>query len=179
MAWIDHAFFVQNKGIYMSNPVVSKNKAVFFTYSIMDESGEIVEQSDLPIGYVHGADSNIIEKLESSMEGKKVGDKLEVMLTPEEGFGDSIPSLTFTDNLENVPSQFHHVGAEVEMKNDKGDIKKFSVSKIEDGKLTVDGNHPLAGKNVTFNITVTDIRDASPDEIQSGRPEDSIPPMLH
>ena len=134
----------------MSAPIVAKNKAVFFTYSITDETGEIVEQSDLPIGYVHGI-----------------------------GFGETDPLLTFTDDLENVPPQFQQVGAEVEMQNDNGEVKKFVVSKIEDGKLTVDGNHPLAGKNITFNITITDIRDAEPEEIQAGRPQDNTPPMLH
>jgi len=163
----------------MSAPIVTVNKAVFFTYSITDESGEIVEQSDLPIGYVHGVDSDIIEKLETMMDGRSVGDKIEVMLTPEEGFGETDPDLTFTDDLANVPPQFHQVGAEVEMQNDQGDVKKFLVSKIENGELTVDGNHPLAGKNITFHITITDIRDAEPHEIQAGRPDDSIPPMLH
>lgn len=163
----------------MSDQVVAKNKAVFFTYSIMDEAGEIVEQSDLPIGYIHGIESDIIEKLEMGMDGKKSGDRLEVMLTPEEGFGDTDPDLTFTDDLENVPSQFHQVGAKVEMQNEGGDVKEFTVSKIEDGKLTVDGNHPLAGKNITFNITITEIRDATPEEMHAGEPEDSAPPVLH
>jgi len=163
----------------MSAPVVSKYKAVFFTYSITDESGEIVEQSDLPVGYVHGVDSDIIEKLEMVMDGCSIGDKVEVMLTPEEGFGESDPDLMFSDDLQNVPPQFHEVGAEVEMQNDNGDAKKFIVTGIKNGKLTVDGNHPLAGKNITFHITITDIRDAAADEIQAGRPQDSIPPMLH
>jgi len=163
----------------MSTHIVTQNKAVFFTYSITDESGEIVEQSDLPIGYVHGVDNDIIEKLTQSMDGKAVGDKIEVMLTPEEGFGELNPDLTFSDDINNVPPQFREVGAKVEMENDAGDIKEFTVSRIEDGKLTVDGNHPLAGKNITFNITITEIRDASPDEIQAGQPVDSPPTVLH
>lgn len=163
----------------MSVLVVSPHKAVFFTYKITDDSGEIVEQSDLPIGYVHGANSDIVKKLEVNMEGCSVGDSIEVHLTPEEGYGDVDPELTFTDDLKNVPAQYHHVGAEVEMTNDEGEVKNFQVSKIENGKLTVDGNHPLAGKHVTFNITITEIRDATADEIHSGRPEDHIPTVLH
>lgn len=163
----------------MPAPIVTANKAVFFTYSITDETGEVVEQSDLPIGYVHGVEGDIIEKLESTMDGRSIGDKLDVMLTPTEGFGETDPDLTFTDDLINVPPEFHSVGAEVEMKNDQGEVKKFVVSKIENGKLTVDGNHPLSGKNITFHITITDIRDADQQEIQAGRPVDSIPPMLH
>ncbi len=163
----------------MSTLVVSQHKAVFFTYKITDETGDIVEQSDLPIGYVHGANTEIVKKLEQNLEGRSVGEHIEVQLTPEEGFGIIDPNLKFTDDLNNVPSEFHHVGAEVEMQSDEGDLKNFQVSKIEDGKLTVDGNHPLAGKHVTFNITITEIRDAAIDEIQSGRPIDKVPGVLH
>lgn len=163
----------------MSVPIVTQNKAVFFTYTITDENGEVVEQSDLPVGYVHGVDSDIIVKLEVAMSGHSIGDKVVVMLSPEEGFGDPDPDLRFSDDIANVPPEFHRVGAEVEMQNDQGDVKRFTVSKIEGGQLTVDGNHPLAGKNITFHITITDIRDADPQEIQSGRPVDNTPPVLH
>jgi len=166
-------------GITMSIPVVEKNKAVFFTYSITNESGEIVDQADFPIGYVHGIESDIIAKLEKGIDGKKLGDKLEIMLSPEEGFGEIDPDLTFTDSLENVPPQFHEVGAKVEMQNDSGEVKEFTVSKIENGILTVDGNHPLAGKNITFNITITEIRDATADEIKTAQVEDNMSPVLH
>jgi FKBP-type peptidyl-prolyl cis-trans isomerase SlyD len=163
----------------MSALVVSQHKAVFFTYKITDETGEIVEQSDLPIGYVHGANSEIVKKLEQNMEGCSIGDHIEVQLTPEEGFGVVDPELTFTDDLKNVPPEFHHVGAEVEMQSDEGEVKKFQVSKIENGQLTVNGNHPLAGKHVTFNIIITEIRDAAMEEIHSGRPDDTLPAVLH
>lgn len=163
----------------MSDQVVGINKVVFFTYSITDETGLIVEQSDMPIGYVHGVESDIIAKLEKAMQGKQLGDHLEVMLTPKEGFGEFDPVLTFTDDLENVPAEFHHIGDKVEMKNKDGEIKAFIVSKIEGGKLTVDGNHPFAGKHITFNITITAIRDASAEEILAGKPEDSMPHVLH
>jgi len=163
----------------MSEQIAGKNKAVFFTYSVMDESGELLEQSDLPIGYVHGIDGDIIEKLEQGMHGHKAGDKLEVTLSPEEGFGVVDLSLIFEDKLKNVPSQFHKIGAEVEMRNEDGGTRKFLVTKIKKGKLIMDGNHPYAGKTITFNITITEIRDATQKERQAGRPEDSPPPQLH
>lgn len=176
---VTHAVFFCTRGSHMPVPIVTKNKAVFFTYSITDENGVVVEQSDLPVGYVHGARSDIIEKLEIAMNGLSLGDKVDVMLTPDEGFGELDPELTFTDDMVNVPPEFHQIGAEVEMHNDQGDVKKFVVSKIENGQLTLDGNHPLAGKNITFHITITDIRDADPQEIQTGRPDDNIPQILH
>ncbi|MEN8108075.1 MAG: FKBP-type peptidyl-prolyl cis-trans isomerase [Pseudomonadota bacterium] len=162
----------------MSDQFVSKGKVVSFIYSIKDETGEIVEQSDLPISYVHGGKHDLFDKVEEAMEGCVVGDNAEVSLSPEEAFGAHDPSLTFTDDIENVPPEFHRVGAEVEMMNDAGDSRKFTVSRIESGKLTVDGNHPLAGKSITFNITITNIRDASPEELADGVPPMEMP-VLH
>jgi len=163
----------------MSDQIAGMNKAVFFTYSVKDENGKIREHSDLPIGYVHGVDGDILEKLEQDIHGHKVGDKFEVILCPQEGFGEADQTLIFEEDLENVPPQYHEIGAEVEMQNEDGDIRKFIVTKIENGKLTVDGNHPYAGKTITFNITLTEIRDATPEERQAGRPEDSSPQHIH
>lgn len=152
----------------MSDAVVSKHKVVSIVYRICDEAGNIMEQIDYPVSYVHGGPSDLIEKVETALEGTTVGDSVEVVLEPDEAFGDHDPALTFTDDLENVPSQFRHVGAEVEMQNDEGDSRTFVVSKIENGKLTVDGNHPMAGKRVTFIVTVKEIRDATEAEIKQG-----------
>lgn len=163
----------------MSDEVrVVNNKAVFFTYSIRDESGEILEQSDLPIGYIHGVDSGLLDKVEMALEGMAAGETVEVPLTPEEGFGPSDPDLTYTDDINNVPPEYHRIGAEVQFQNDQGEVKTFVVSSIEDGKLTVDGNHPLAGKNLIFNVKITEVREASADELQRKRLEDNSP-LLH
>lgn len=150
------------------NSTISKDKFVSLTYTITDTSGDILERIDLPINYIHGRDSQVIETIEKNLEGKQQGDELSVSLDPEEGFGEYQEELTFTDDVENVPPQFHQLGAEVEFQNDHGEIKIFRVVKIEDGKLTVDGNHPFAGKTITYNITVKEVRDATPEELSNG-----------
>jgi FKBP-type peptidyl-prolyl cis-trans isomerase SlyD len=162
----------------MTEQFVEQNKVVSFVYSIVDESGELLEQSDLPISYVHGGKHDLFEKVEQGLGGAVVNDTVEVSLTPEEGFGHHDPELTYTDVLENVPEEFRTVGAEVEMMNDQGDSRKFTVTRIADGKLTVDGNHPMAGKIITFRIKVIDIRDATPEEIANGV-EAMAMPVLH
>ena len=162
----------------MTGQFINNGKVVTFTYSIVDESGEIIEQSDIPISYVHGGKHDLFEKVEQQLEGSIIGDMVEVPLTPEEGFGPHDPGLTFTDDLENVPHEFRHVGAEVEMVNDNGDSKSFTVTRIENGKLTVDGNHPMAGKIITFHIKVTDIRDATEEEMANGIQPMAMP-VLH
>ncbi len=163
----------------MSEQRVARHKAVYFRYLVKDEYGETTEQSDLPVGYVHGVGSALLEKLEKALEGHVAGDVIEVPISPEEGFGPYDPDLTFTDDVENVPPQLRQVGAEAEMQNEAGEVRKFIVTKIEDGKLTVDGNHPYADKNVVFKLTITEVRDATPQEIATGYPTGQAPPTAH
>lgn len=153
----------------MTEQTIENFKYVQFTYTIQDDSGMLLEQVDVPISYVHGAESGLIEKLEQALVGHKVGDKVSITLAPEEGFGPHRPELTYTDDIDNVPEQFRWVGAEVEMQNDSGEVKTFRVSEITNGKLTVDGNHPFAGRNLRFTVEVRNIRGATPEEIQQRR----------
>jgi len=152
----------------MSAPVVGKHKVVAITYSIIDESGVILEQSDIPVYYVHGSPNQMFPEVEAALDGKELGAAVEVVLEPESAFGQHDPSLTFTDDIENVPPEFRHVGAEVQMQNDRGETRSFLVSKIEGDKLTVDGNHPFAGKKLTYAVTIADIRDATEEEKRKG-----------
>jgi FKBP-type peptidyl-prolyl cis-trans isomerase SlyD len=154
---------------------VAPNKLVTLTYRITDAEGRLLEQYDTPISYLHGGHSGMFEPVERALEGKRVGDVVEVSLAPAEGFGEHDPNLTFTDSIENVPHEFRHVGAEVEMQNDHGDTHKFIVSRIENGRLTVDGNHPFAGKTVMFRVEIQSVRDASPEELRQA----GLPPGMH
>ena len=158
---------------------VTRNKLVFITYSILDSRGMVVEQHDIPVGYVHGANSGILPAIESAVAGRKVGDRIEITLSPEEGYGLRDESLVFVDDIENVPPQFRRIGAEVLFENEAGETKTFYVTAIEDGKLTLDGNPSLAGQSVTCLVNVMDIRDATPEEIRNGRPLDATPTTLH
>lgn len=147
---------------------ITKNKFVALTYTITDEDENTLERIDMPIHYIQGVKSQVIEKVEIALDGHTVGDLVHVTLTPEEGFGAHQAELTFSDELDNVPPQFHQIGAEVEFQNDHGESKIFRVSHIDDNKLTVDGNHPFAGKTITYNITVREVRDATASELQNG-----------
>ena len=160
----------------MTDQRVSRNKVVQFTYSISDEDGNVIEQVDLPVQYVHGAsDMGLIERVERALDGARVGDKVEAQVPPAEGFGEFDPSLTFDDDIENVPPQFRKVGTKVEMANDEGETKEFVITKIENDKVTIDGNHPLAGKTAKFHVSVISIREATEDEIKNGVTNDNVP----
>ena len=147
---------------------ISNNKFVSLVYTITDDDDNILERIDMPIQYIQGVKSQVIEKIEIALAGHKEGDLVHVTLSPEEGFGPHQPELTFSDDISNVPPQFHSIGAEVEFQNDQGESKIFRVTHIDENKLTVDGNHPFAGKTITYNITVQEVRDATADELKHG-----------
>ena len=152
----------------MSEPRVGINKVVSVTYSILDDKQEVVEQIEVPVSYLHGRDRGLFEPIERALEGKSVGDEVTVNLSAKEGFGEWDPSKSFSDAIENVPPDYRKLGAEAEFENEKGDKLTMVVTHVDEGTVTLDGNHPFAGKDLTFHVTVTDIRDASPEEVASG-----------
>jgi FKBP-type peptidyl-prolyl cis-trans isomerase SlyD len=151
---------------------VTKGKVVYLTYSIRDVSGDLLEQSEFPIGYVHGAGGALLPKIEQALEGTESGATIQVTLNPEEGFGPYLSELTFIDDIENVPPELRYIGAQAEMENDQGEKRTFVVSQIADGKLTVDGNHPFAGRTLVYTVQIVRMRDATSAEITGGEPLD-------
>lgn len=150
----------------MSEDTVQLGKYVALTYRIFDDCGKVVEQHDIPLGFVFGSDTELIGGMDRAVAGKRAGDEVEVKVSPEDGFGSHDPSLTFVDSIDNVPLQFRQIGAEVQMQNENGETRAFYVTRIENGKVTADGNHPLAGKELTVRVAITEVRDARPGEAQ-------------
>lgn len=150
----------------MSEQRIAPFKFVTLTYRIFDSDGLVLEQNDIPVSYIHGGHSELFEKIERALEGKIAGERITVTLAPHEGFGEHDPNLTFTDDLNNVPPEFRHIGAQVEMQNEAGETRTFVVTRIDNGRLTVDCNHPFAGKTVRFEVDVQSVRDATPEELR-------------
>ena len=148
----------------MKKETIGNGKYVSLTYTILDDQGNVVEQHDLPLGFVYGSDTELIGGMDTALKGKTVGDSVEVSIPPEDAFGHHDPSMTYTDDVENVPPEYRKLGAEVQMQNEGGEAKTFYVTSIADGKLTVDGNHPLAGKTLTVNINILEVRNAKSGE---------------
>ncbi len=140
-----------------ANLAISDGKAVSLTYTIHETGGEILEQVDTPVTYLHGS-GRLLPKVEEALEGKQAGDEVTIDLAIEDAFGPHLEQLTYVDDLDNVPEQFRFPGAEVEMVNSQGNKRTFVVTLIEDGKLTLDGNHPFAGKALTFHVSVLEVR---------------------
>ena len=146
---------------------VEPGKYVSLTYVIRDESDSIVEQNNIPVGYVYGGETELLGGMDAALQGRVAGDEVSSVIPPEKGFGYPDPGMTFTDDIENVPAEYRHIGAEVLMQNEQGQSKTFYVTKIEDGKFTVDGNHPLAGKTLTLTVKILDVRDATAEDVKT------------
>lgn len=153
----------------MAEPIVTRGKVVSVTYTIRDQADDnLLEAVEIPVDYLHGAREGLYEKIEAALEGKRVGDSVEVLLLPEDAFGPRDPSLTFTDVIENVPPEFRRLGAQAEFENEDGEKATMTVTHIDAGTITLDGNHPLAGKNLIFAVRVAAIRDATLQELMAG-----------
>lgn len=156
---------------------ITPQKVVTFTYVIEDERQNILEQSDNLMSYIHGVDGKMYPSAEQAMEGARVGDVVRVAIPPEEGFGYPDPERMHVEKIENVPDEYCHIGAEAVFQNEAGETMTMKVTRIENGEVILDANHPFAGKTVVFLMTVVGIRDATQQEIGRGEVIDYPGPM--
>ena len=146
---------------------ITKNKYVEFTYSITNDEGQIIEQVEVPVNYVHGVKMGLWPKLEDALENKKIDDQINVTFEPGEVFGEVDQDLIFEDEIKNVPEEYRELGKIVEFQNDSGDVKPFRVTEITDSKIVLDGNHPLSNMKINFNVNIKSIRNATQTEIDA------------
>jgi len=148
---------------------IEARKVVILNYTLTDSNGNVIDQSnDSSFAYLHGA-NNIIPGLENALTGKSAGDALDVSVEPAEGYGERDPAKTqavprdmFPDDAEiEVGMQFHAQGP-------NNETLVVTVVEVEDGTVTVDGNHPLAGIQLNFTVEVMEVRDASQEELDHG-----------
>jgi len=150
--------------------LIAINKAVSIDYTLTNDAGEVIDSSagGEPLVYLQGA-GNIIVGLEKALVGKQVGDELTVTVEPEEAYGEYSAELISNlnramfegvDELE-VGMQFHASGPD-------GSMQIVTIRDLEGDQVTVDGNHPLAGQRLSFQVKIIDIRDASEEELAHG-----------
>lgn len=148
---------------------ISKHKAVSIDYTLTDDTGEILDSSkgEDPLAYLHGI-GNLIPGLEKALEGKVAGDEIKVTIAPEEAYGERVEQLIQSvprDRFEDADSL--EVGMRFHAASDHGDTL-VTITQLTDEEVTVDGNHPLAGLTLHFDVTVVDVREATPEEIGHG-----------
>jgi len=148
---------------------IQNEKFVELNYKVIDQkTGDVLVTVDYPLGYVHGVNDVMSEQVGKELDGKKVGDIIEVPIDTKVLYGDRDESLVFTDRIENVPKEYREIGMTITMENAKGEPKNFIVTRFDDKTLTVDGNNPLCGRDVVFMIEVLTIREATDEEIDLG-----------
>lgn len=148
---------------------IKSNKVVSINYTLTNAEGKVLDTSDgrAPLLYIHGK-GNIIPGLEKALEGKKEGDKLKVTVAPEEAYGirderlvQIIPRSSFEGVEEIEPGMQFQA-------NFEGHPQIIVITKVEGDNITIDANHPLAGEQLTFDVAITEIRDATEEELEHG-----------
>jgi FKBP-type peptidyl-prolyl cis-trans isomerase SlyD len=148
---------------------ISENKVVTIDYTLKDDTGNVIDSSQGGPGlaYLHGA-SNIIPGLENALAGKNQGDSVNVSVQPEEAYGqrdDSMIQTVPSDMFEGTEVQ---VGAQYQAMTPEGHPLTITVMEIKDDGVVIDGNHPLAGQTLHFDVTITEVRDATKEELDHG-----------
>lgn len=150
---------------------------------LSDINGTLVERSEQPLVYLHGGYDNIFPMVEQTLEGHKIGDALKVRLEPEEAFGEYDEKLVRLESRERFPEvldvgmQFEGIPGDEAVED--GEATIYTVTDIAEGKVVLDGNHPLAGMALDFSCTVTGVRAASEEEIDHGHVHDPDGEGLH
>jgi len=148
---------------------IDKHSVVTLHYTLKDNDGNILDQSsDGSFAYLHGA-SNIIPGLENALTGKASGDELSVSIDPEDGYGHHDDSRVQEAPRDMFPAEHDiEAGMQFHAQGPDGQSLVVTVVKAEGDTVTVDGNHPLAGVQLNFDVKVIEVRAASDEEIEHG-----------
>lgn len=150
---------------------VSKNTVVTLDYSVTDPDGNVVDDGRRALVYLHGGYDDIFPKIEEALQDKKVGESVTVKLQPDEAFGEYDAELVQVEPRKDFPKELE-VGMQFEgapQGSDDDEFIVYRVTEIADGKVVLDGNHPLAGLALVFQCTVTTVRPADEEEIEEGQ----------
>ena len=148
---------------------IAQNAVVSFHYTLTNNEGEVLDSSEgrEPLAYIHGA-GNIVPGLEKELDGKTSGDELKVAVSPEEGYGEVQEAL-----VQEVPREAFQGVEDIEagmqfQAQTQGGPLMVTDTKVEGDTVTVDGNHPLAGETLNFDVQITNVREASAEELEHG-----------
>ena len=148
---------------------IAKNTVVTVNYKLSDAQNNLIEEGVQPMVYLHGGYENTLPKIEEELDGKDVGYSSVIQIEPEDAFGDYDPSLIKVEPKNRLPEPLE-VGMQFEGMPEGAepdeDPMVFTVTEIADDKVVLDGNHPLAGMALRFELSVIDVREATAEEIE-------------
>lgn len=148
---------------------VEQGKVVSIDYTLKNSNGEILDTSEgrEPLPYLHGA-GNIIPGLEAALDGKSTGDQLTAVIEPEHGYGhrdEAQVGKVARNDLQGIGEI--SIGTQLQAETPEGP-RIVLVTDMDEESVTIDANHPLAGETLHFDVTVNNIRDATPEEMKHG-----------
>jgi len=148
---------------------IAQNTVVTVNYKLSDAQNNLIEDGAQPMVYLHGGYENTLPKIEEELDGKDVGYASTIQIEPEDAFGDYDPSLLKVEERNRLPEPIE-VGMQFEGMAEGGDEEPviFTVTEVADDKVVLDGNHPLAGMALRFELSVIDVRAATEEEISHG-----------
>ena len=150
--------------------MIKEHSVVTMHYELKNADGDVLDSSkgQDPLVYLHGA-GNIIVGLEEQLLGKNVGDTVSAVVSPEKGYGMPVEALIQTVPREAFGSEIEKVeiGMRFQAETEQGPVPVV-VTAMDDKTVTVDGNHPLAGQELHFEVSITEIREATTEEIDHG-----------
>ena len=147
---------------------IAKDTVVELTYELTDADGKLIERTDEPIEYLHGGYDGIFPRVERELSGKGVGDSCRVRLEPDDAFGEYDAELMHLEPRSKFPADVA-IGMRFEGRGvESGTKLVYTVTDVAEDKVVVDGNHPLAGRTLQFECTVTAVRAATDEEIAHG-----------
>lgn len=147
---------------------IEKNTVVTLHYQMFDANDQLIDQTEEPIAYLHGGYDGIFPLVEEALHGQSVGHQIDIVLQPDDAFGEQEADLVRIEPLNAFPVEVE-VGMMFEADDpETGDVIVYRVTDIADGKAVVDGNHPLAGMKIRFKATVEGVRAAEKNEIEHG-----------
>jgi FKBP-type peptidyl-prolyl cis-trans isomerase SlyD len=147
---------------------ITKDKVVSIDYTLTGDGGEVIDSSKGrdPLNYLHGA-GNIIPGLENALNGKNIGDQINISIPPEQGYGLRDPKLSQVVARSAFQGADPQPGMQFQGQTQHGP-RLITVTDVQGDDITIDANHPLAGKTLNFDVTIKDVRDATAEEIQHG-----------
>ena len=148
---------------------IAKDTVVTVNYKLSDAQNNLIEEGAQPMVYLHGGYENTLPKIEEELDGKEVGYASTIQVEPDDAFGDYEPELVKVEERARLPEPIE-IGMQFEGVAEGGDDEAviFTVTEIADDKVVLDGNHPLAGMALRFELSVVDVRAATAEEIQHG-----------
>ena len=148
---------------------IAKDMVVALNFTLTDDQGEIIDSSEgEPLSYLHGY-GELVPGLEKALLGHAVGDSLKVTVDPEEGYGTVVSDLLIEVERSELPDDMEpELGLELTCDGPDGEAVSMWIVDITDEGVKLDGNHPLAGLTLHFEVDVAAIRHAEPEEIAHG-----------